>query len=101
MAVVEFPPKVDLIAEMTGPISQGCSVIIDGHVIPHLKMFDHGDTIELMIDDRMIFPFPREWAHQAATFAATAMAVAAGFPHFKYPKPTTFATPINRMDAAP
>lgn len=82
--VTDFPtePKRDLIAEMTGPENGGCSVIIDGRLMPHVAMYDHGDTVDFVIDHRLSFPFPREIAYQAASFAFAAMAVAAGFRHF-------------------
>ena len=78
--VTEFP-KRDLVAEMTGPENGGCSVIIDGRLMPHVAMYDRGDTVEFVIDHRLGFPFPREIAYQAASFAFSAMAVAAGFRH--------------------
>src|SRR5258706_9623156 len=95
--VLDFPSR-DLIAEMTGPNRIGSSVIIEGHVIPNMVMFDRGDTIELMLDDRLIFPFPRDIAYQAANFAAAAMAIGAGHPHFKYPHSSAqpFATSCSK-----
>lgn len=81
--VTDFPtePKRDLIKEMTGPENSGCSVIIDGRLMPHVAMHDRGDEIEFIIDHRLGFGFPREIAYQAASFAFAAMAIAAGFRH--------------------
>jgi len=81
--VTDFPsePKRDLIAEMTGPENGGCSVIIDGRLMPHVAMYDRGGEIEFVIDHRLAFGFPRDLAYQAASFAFAAMAVAAGFRH--------------------
>lgn len=79
--VTEFPRR-DLIAEMTGPENLGNSVIIDGRLMPHVAMFDRGETIDFVIDHRLSFPFPREHAYQAASFAFAAMSIAAGFRHF-------------------
>lgn len=105
MAKIEKFPKPerrDLIQEMTGPERNGCSVIVDGHVIPNMVMFDRGDTIELMLDDRLVFPFPRELAYQAADFAACAMAIGAGWPHYKYPRgDRPYATPCGPLPSMP
>ncbi len=78
--IVNFPQR-DLIAEMTGPQQTGCSVIIDGRLVPNMVMHDRGDVIEFVLDGRMCWPFPREIAWQAASFAFAAMAVGAGFAH--------------------
>lgn len=82
--VTDFPlePKRDLIKEMTGPENGGCSVVIDGRLMPHVAMYDRGEEIDFVIDHRLSFPFPRELAHQAASFAFAAMAIAAGFRHY-------------------
>jgi hypothetical protein len=82
--VTDFPtePKRDLIAEMKGPETGGNAVIMEGRVIPHVMMFDRGDEIEFVLDNRLGFGFPRDMAHQAAAFAAAAMAIGAGFPHY-------------------
>src|SRR5437879_3200208 len=79
----DFPtePKRDLIAEMTGPENLGCSVIIDGRLMPHVAMFDRGEEIEFVIDRRLGFSFPRDLAYEAASVAFAAMAIAAGFRH--------------------
>lgn len=76
--VTDFP-KRDLIAEMTGPVNTGCSVMIDGRVIPNLVMYDKGDEIEFVLDHRLAFIFPRDVAWLAASFAFSAMAFGAGF----------------------
>jgi hypothetical protein len=79
--VTQFPVR-DLIKEMTGPERIGNDVLLDGRLIPNLKMFDRGDHIDFVLDERLMFGFPREQAWNAAYFAACAMAIGAGFPHF-------------------
>lgn len=81
--VTDFPmePKRDLIAEMTGPKQGGHSVIIDGRLVPNMTMMDNGDTIDFVLDGRLVFPIAREHAWQAAAFAFAAMAIGAGFAH--------------------
>lgn len=81
--VTDFPtePKRDLIAEMTGPISSGNHIIIDGRCIPNMLMYDRGEEIEFVIDNRLGFSFPRDQAWNAAAFAFAAMAIGAGFAH--------------------
>lgn len=84
----QFSDRYDLdkvIRDMTGPERCGCKVIVDGHVIPNMAMFDRGGTIEFMIDDRLVYEFTREAAPNAAHMAAVAMAIGAGHPHFAYP----------------
>jgi hypothetical protein len=78
--VTEFP-KRDLIAEMTGPPVGGNSVILEGRLIPRMMMFDRGDEIEFVLDGRLAYGFPRAQAWDAASFAAAAMSIGAGFPH--------------------
>lgn len=82
--VTDFPnePKRDLIAEMKGPETGGNAVILEGKLIPHIMMFDRGHEIEFVIDNRLAYGFSRDQAHNAASFAAAAMAVGAGFPHY-------------------
>jgi hypothetical protein len=70
---------------MIGPKAVGHDVIIDGHKIPNLTMIDRGEIVEFILDRRMAFEIPREYAYTAASFAATAMALGAGHPHFAYP----------------
>jgi len=70
----------DLIEAMKGPERSGCTVIIEGRLVPRLTMHDSGEgEITLVLNDRLAFPFPREVAMQAAHFAATAMAIGAGY----------------------
>lgn len=76
--ILEFP-KREGPPDMRGPVRQGCSVIIDGRLVPNMHMHDMGDEIDLILDGRLSFPFPRELAYQAASFAANAMAIGAGY----------------------
>jgi hypothetical protein len=78
--VEQFPVK-DMVSGMIGPKRTGCAVIIDGRVIPNMVMYDKGDIIEFVIDDRLSFDITRENAYTAASFAAAAMAIGAGFAH--------------------
>jgi hypothetical protein len=82
--VTDFPtePKRDLIAEMKGPDNIGSSVIMEGRLIPKVAMFDRGDEIEFVLDGRLAYGFTRDQAWNAMAFAAAAMAVGAGFPHY-------------------
>lgn len=102
--VTDFPPKRDLIAEMKGPETGGSAVILEGKLIPHVMMFDRGDEIEFVLDNRLGFAFPRELAHHAASFAASAMAIGAGFPHFSGGKHETqreFAVGVTCLGEMP
>lgn len=68
-----------------GPRRGGCSVIVDDKVIPRMSCFERGDEVEIVIDDRLSFQFPKEWAYLAAAMAAQAMAVGAGYPSLLAP----------------
>lgn len=77
---LSFPADVDaVVAAMTGPARGGNHVIIDGRLVPDLAMRDDGAHIEFVLDSRIMFRFPREWAFLAASFAFHAMAIGAGF----------------------
>ena len=82
--VTDFPTpeKRDLIAEMKGPKTGGNAVILEGKLIPNVMMFDRGDEIDFVLENRLAFSFPRDQAWNAMAFAATAMAIGAGFPHY-------------------
>jgi|SRR5882672_8108268 len=104
--IIEFQnQKIDHIPDMLGPDQAGwCSVIIDNHVIPNMLMREEGDNIELRLDYRMIWIFPRDMAYSAASFAATAMAIGAGHPHYtaKHQMHLPYGTPCSTitMDAS-
>lgn len=89
-----------LIKEMTGPAMIGNSVIIEGHRIPNMVMIDRGAMIEFVLDGRMAWDFPREWAYYAASFAATAMAIGAGHPHYTAPHKSnkSYANPCVQIE---
>lgn len=104
--VTDFPtdPKPDLIAEMKGPETGGNAVILEGRVIPHIMMFDRGHEIEFVIDNRLAFGFSRDQAYTAMDFAAAAMAVGAGFPHYSGGKHFTqreFASQCSQLSDLP
>lgn len=79
MDVIGFPqPKVPSIA---GPARQGYEVIIDGHHIPNMHCYERESETEIIIDCRFSYTFPKEWGYLAATMAAQAMAIGAGYTH--------------------
>lgn len=79
--VLKFPEQLGP-PDMRGPVRFGSSVIIDGRHIPKIHMHDKGETIELILDERLCYEFPKEWAYHAASFAANAMAIGAGYAFF-------------------
>jgi hypothetical protein len=104
--VTDFPTpeKRDLIAEMKGPDNLGSSVVMEGRLIPNVAMFDRGDEIEFVLDGRLAFGFPRDQAWNAIAFAAAAMAVGAGFPHYSGGKHFTqreFAPQVVQLGSIP
>lgn len=76
--VVQFPEREGP-PDLNGPIRQGCHVIVNGRMIPNLHMYEDGDETVFVLDSRLAFGFPKEIAHQAAAFAANAMAIGAGY----------------------
>lgn len=79
MSIYHLPPRLNAVDNMQGPERVGNTVIIDGRAIPKLHMHDNGDEVEFVLDGRLAFGFPREWAYLAATFAANAMAIGSGY----------------------
>jgi hypothetical protein len=76
--VVEFPER-QTPPDMRGPERGGCDVIIGGLLVPRMHMYDKGETIDMILDGRFSYEFPKEWAYLAADFAANAMAIGAGY----------------------
>ncbi len=81
MSTTNLPNSPDLVAAMKGPREPGFSVIIEGRAIPGLTMYEEGDEVCLILDGRMSINVPRERAYQVAWFAATALAIGAGYSH--------------------
>lgn len=78
--IVDFPSKTDKTVTMKGPELTGHSVIVDGRVIPRLRMHDLGDNIELVLDNRFGITIPRDYAYQVAWGLANALAIGEGYP---------------------
>jgi hypothetical protein len=91
------------IKEMIGPKFGWHSVVIEGHAIPNIHCMERGDNIEFLLDGRIVYSFPKEWAMLAVNFAATAMAIGAGHNHFAVPHKNAqpFGTPVCRLDSLP
>lgn len=78
MTVTKFPQR-DMVAEMTGPALVGNLICVDGRTVQKIVMIDRGEMVEFILDGRLSYSFPREWAYLAVSFAFSAMAVGAGF----------------------
>lgn len=91
-------PRRDLIAEMTGPENNGNALVMQGHVVPGIAMYDRGDEIEFVIDHRASFGFPRAQAWDAAAFAFAAMAFGARCDPLNF-EPSPFAKKFARLDS--
>lgn len=81
MTIHHLPPQPNVFDSMKGPERSGQSVIIDGRAVPNLHMRENGEEVIFVLDERLAFGFPREWAFLAAAFAANAMAIGAGYSH--------------------
>ena len=81
-----------------GPEIRGNAVIVDGLCIPNMHCFDCGDEIEIIIDRRFSYTFPKEWAYLAAAMAAQAMAIGEGYTHLEVlTKDRCFAPRIREL----
>jgi hypothetical protein len=90
-------PGSDPTSTMLGPDLMGQSVILDGRLIPNLHAHDRGKTIEFVLDGRMAYEFPREWAWLAGLFAANAMAIGAGFPSINGKRCEHFGPQVSQI----
>ena len=79
MTISKFPDRPDYAATLFGPDQLGSSLIVDGRIIPNIVVHDRGDFIQFVLDSRMAFEFPRDFAINVAAFAANAMAIGAGY----------------------
>jgi hypothetical protein len=89
----------ELIEGMKGAPSVGVSVIVGGRVVPKLRMLDNGGSeVNLILDDRLMFPFPRDQVYQAAAITANALAIGAGYAHIEHcDKQPPFAPHAGRI----
>ena len=79
--VVNLPPQQDLSDTLFGPTSRAAQLIFDGRAISKIEVREEGDSVVFLLDRRLSYSFPREFAYLAAAFASNAMAIGAGFPH--------------------
>lgn len=90
-------PRRDLIKELIGADLIGNAVVVNGHEVPGIAMFDRGDEIEFVIDHRVAYGFPKAQAWNAAAFALAAMAFGAGCDPLNF-EPRPFAKKVVRID---
>ena len=97
--ITRLPDGLHLIDQMRGPEMSGNAVIIEGRMVPQMTMRETETGVTLLLDGRMAWVFPKQLAHHAASFAANAMAIGAGFPCFTAERKVEhFATPYARME---
>lgn len=75
--VTNFPKSE--VPSIAGVPRRGCFVFIDGRVIPNMHCFRRETETEIVVDGRFSYTFPNQWAYLAASMAAQAMAVGAGY----------------------
>lgn len=68
-----------LVNGLFGPTCTAASLIVEGRVIPNITIHRDGGEVVFVLDQRLGFGFPKEWAYQAACLAANAMAIGAGY----------------------
>ena len=64
---------------ITDPFSAS-RVVIEGRLIPNLTARRDGDSVTLVVDDRLSVTIPSDVAYQVAWLVANAMAIGAGYP---------------------
>ena len=69
------PPEL-----LIGPFEEW-RVVVDGRIIPRLTGWREGDLVWLCVDRRFAAPFSKEYAHNAASLIAEALAIGAGYSH--------------------
>lgn len=69
----EAPPSI------VGAYTEDYSVVVAGREIPKMRCKDNGETIDIILDRRFCYTFPKELAYLATAFAAQAMAIGAGY----------------------
>jgi hypothetical protein len=78
--VIERLPTRE-VPHISGPVRQGCAVIIEGRCVPRMHCFERESETEIVIDGRFSYTFPKDWGFLAAAMAAQAMAIGAGYSH--------------------
>jgi hypothetical protein len=73
------------VPSIIGSYTEDYSVVVEGREIPNMRCVDKGDSIDIILDRRFCYTFPKELAYLAAAFAAQAMAIGAGYPHLGAP----------------
>lgn len=77
--IKEFP-KGNYGVEFIGPFLPETKVVVDGCKVPYLSVIDHGDSVDLICDNRLgMQTVPKEEAQKWLSFIANCMAVAAGY----------------------
>jgi hypothetical protein len=99
--VVQFPTEPEGPPDMRGAERGGCHVVLDGREAPKLHMYERGEEIDFILDGRFSYVLPKEYAYLAAHFAATAMAIGAGYAFFDAEtKDRPFASKVHRIEFA-
>lgn len=78
------------------------SVVVDGRQIPNMGCIDRDSHIEIILDNRWSYIFPKEIAHLAASLAANAMAIASDYSYLGAEnKNHPFAPAVIMLDKLP
>jgi hypothetical protein len=75
--VIDFPGSAA--PDMFGPKISGHTLIVDGRAIPKFRILRSPRGVEFILDGRWSYEFPEDWAYLAASMAANAMAIGAGY----------------------
>lgn len=98
--IIDFPKPE--IPNIVGAEVRYNKVFVDGHVIPRMGCRENEDNIEIILDGRWCYIFPKEIAYLAADLAANAMAIGAGYSHLgAESKSHPFAPKIMMLDNLP
>jgi hypothetical protein len=84
------------------PISEGDHVVIDGRLIPKMRVWERGDEVTITLDGRFAIDVPKALGRQVAWIVAEAMAIGAGYSNLAAEsKDCPFAPQMTRLAELP
>ncbi len=96
MSVIEFTKSASGKVEL-GPELSGHSVIVDGRLVPRLRAYDRGNTIDFILDGRFSYEVPTELSDLFASAIGNAMAIGAGWPCLAADQQAPFAPRVFEL----
>lgn len=87
------------VPSIVGSYNENYSVVVEGRAIPRMRCLEHESHIEIILDGRFSYSFPKDIAYLAASFAAQALAIGMGYSHIGADnKDQPFAPQVMRIN---